>query len=364
MEKEPDNGATLPGSPAGDDPQALAALLLDVSLDSALLLDTTGHIILANPIAAQRFGLTASTMRGRLFFDLLPPDLADQRREPFLQAIESKAPVTFCDERAGMFFETSMSPVLDASGAVYGVAVFGHEITDRKQREQVREDVERTARHDMKSALVGIVGLAGALLKRQDIAPKERSFLEVIKENGEHLLHMVYASLDLLKMQQGVYQLSGKRFDLTPVLRCIAANVAVQARERDVSLAFVKDGKPLGEGVCPVLGEEHHLESCLSNLIKNAVEAAPKGTTVTVTITGDPFSVDIHNMGAIPEDIRGTFFDPFVTSGKPDGTGLGTYSARLIARAHGGDISFTTSEAEGTHMLVHLPQNEKSGENV
>lgn len=368
MENDLADTLPLPGYLADEGSQALASLLLNASFDSALLLDTDGRIILANPMAAERFGLAGPSMRGKQFFDLLPPEQAHTRRQGFNQAKESKLPVTFDDEREGMSFESRMTPMLDGSGQVRAVAYFGHEITGRKQLEKVREDVERTARHDMKSALVGIVGLAGALLKRQDLEGKERSFLEVIKENGEHLLHMLYASLDLFKMQQGVYQLSGKAFDLAPVLEGIALSLAEAARERGVALVILVEGQPLGQPlgqtVCPCFGEADHLESCLANLIKNAVEAAPTGSTVTVAVTCAPLSVDIHNQGVIPEAIRATLFEPFVTSGKPDGTGLGTYSARLIARAHGGDIRFTTDEAEGTHVVLSLPGPKKSGESA
>ena len=42
---------------------------------------------------------------------------------------------------------------------------------------------------------------------------------------------------------------------------------------------------------------------------------------------------------------------------KDGGTGLGTHNALLVARTHKGDIRFTTSEDEGTHVTVHLPKN-------
>jgi len=71
--------------------------------------------------------------------------------------------------------------------------------------------------------------------------------------------------------------------------------------------------------------------------------------------------VDIHNQGAVPESIRDRFFERYVTYGKQYGTGLGTYSAMLIARAHGGNISFTTSREEGTHLLVTLPVDRDRG---
>lgn len=54
--------------------------------------------------------------------------------------------------------------------------------------------------------------------------------------------------------------------------------------------------------------------------------------------------------------IRDTFFAKYTIHGKPGGTGMGTYSALLIAKAHQGTIAMTTSEAEGTIVTVSLPQ--------
>jgi signal transduction histidine kinase len=65
--------------------------------------------------------------------------------------------------------------------------------------------------------------------------------------------------------------------------------------------------------------------------------------------------IAIHNAGVVPEAVRDRFFEKYATSGKRSGTGLGTYSAQLIAKAHGGHIEFTTSEAEGTRVTVVLP---------
>ena len=60
--------------------------------------------------------------------------------------------------------------------------------------------------------------------------------------------------------------------------------------------------------------------------------------------------------GEAPEDMVRRFFEKYATSGKPGGVGLGTYSARLIARAHGGDATVTSSAAEGVMVRITLPQ--------
>ncbi len=61
----------------------------------------------------------------------------------------------------------------------------------------------------------------------------------------------------------------------------------------------------------------------------------------------------------MPELIRDTFFDKFATAGKQGGTGLGTYSARMLAQAQGGNINMATSdEDQSTKLVVTLPANQ------
>ena len=81
----------------------------------------------------------------------------------------------------------------------------------------------------------------------------------------------------------------------------------------------------------------------LSNLVKNALEASPDGGRVSVVLrAGTTLDVVIANAGAVPVSIRGNFFEKYSTAGKKDGTGLGTYGARLIAETHGAKISMAS----------------------
>ena len=78
-----------------------------------------------------------------------------------------------------------------------------------------------------------------------------------------------------------------------------------------------------------VQGDEGLLEMLFANLLKNAIEASPDQEAVHIAITsreedGKPYHhIDIHNQGAIPQDIRPVFFDPYTTSGKRGGQRLG-----------------------------------------
>src|SRR6185295_20378975 len=101
-------------------------------------------------------------------------------------------------------------------------------------------------------------------------------------------------------------------------------------------------------------GEELLCYSMLGNLVKNAIEASPEGGEVTLSIDEDAsiihsdgtqgaLLVAVHNVGEIPDAVKANFFEKYRTAGKTGGTGLGTYSARLMARTQGGDIGVASS---------------------
>ena len=92
------------------------------------------------------------------------------------------------------------------------------------------------------------------------------------------------------------------------------------------------------------------LTDMLSNLIKNALEASPQGGRVVIGLReGATLDVTVSNAGAVPAAIRPRFFEKFATAGKKDGTGLGTYGARLIAETHGAKIAMDA-------LLGELPE--------
>jgi signal transduction histidine kinase len=145
--------------------------------------------------------------------------------------------------------------------------------------------------------------------------------------------------------------------DLAGVLRGVARDLAPLFSAKALTLAFETDGAPGLAGPATVLGEELLLVSLFSNLLKNAAEASPEGGEVRLALTGrDRVWVSIHNAGAVPEAVRDRFFEKYATAGKPGGTGLGAYSARLIVENMGGDIDFLSDEDQGTTLFLSIPR--------
>lgn len=228
---------------------------------------------------------------------------------------------------------------------------------------KLREDVDHIMRHDLKAPLTGIIGLPPLIREEGGLSDSQAMLLGLVEENGLKMLSMINRSLDLFKMERGTYVLTPEPVELTAVLRRLFMEMAGVANTRRVSLSLTVNGRPTsGLDRVMVSGERLLLHSMLANCLKNAVEASPCGAAVSVDIRDErPVVVRIHNQGTVPEAVRGSFFDKYATSGKVGGTGLGTYSARLVAEVHGGTIAMDTADEDGTTITIGLPCPEKSG---
>jgi K+-sensing histidine kinase KdpD len=168
---------------------------------------------------------------------------------------------------------------------------------------------------------------------------------------------MINLSLDLFKMERGLYEFQPSCVDMIPLIRKILIELKPLADKHHQSgEIWLNDRIAEEEDHFFVYGEELLCYSLMSNLLKNAFESSPPKEQITAELFCKPESamIRIHNMGAVPENIRDRFFEKYATSGKKQGTGLGTYSARLIAETQGGSISMQTSEKSGTTITVQL----------
>ncbi|WP_045221949.1 hybrid sensor histidine kinase/response regulator [Desulfonatronum thioautotrophicum] len=246
----------------------------------------------------------------------------------------------------------SISPVKDDDGRVVSYVAVKEDISDRKDHEQLKEDVDRIMRHDLRSPLGGIIGLAGVLLQEGTLAREQREMLRMLEESGQHMLRMIDSSLDLVKMETGSYQYLQRRVDALAVVQEALANLRPKLAAGSLQVAVTLNGQPAVEPFW-VGGEERLLYSMLANLLLNAVEASPNGETIAVELSRNPEPIlRIRNRGAVPEPARKNFFQKYMTYGKLYGTGLGTYSARMMADTMHYSLALDISDAEDTTTLV------------
>jgi len=315
-------------------------------------------IVDANPEALRLVGLSREQVVGRRCTDYFCP--AQKNACPVLDKHQSV-------DNAERIMKNASGEAIPILKTVSRVMVGGRQhlvesfidITQRKRLETLREDVDRIMRHDLKGPLNGIIGLPAMILAAGDnLTADQIEGLHFIRDAGTKLLRMINMSLDLYKMEIGTYVYAPGDGDLMAVVRDVAADLRDALRSGGVRLRVAIDGAEAeGDATLPLRCEESMLYSLLSNLMRNAVEGSAWNDEVTLDIRreGGGVVLVLHNAKPVPEAIRDRLFEKYVTKGKKSGTGLGTYSARLIVDTMGGAIRCETGEGLGTTMTVTLP---------
>ncbi len=229
---------------------------------------------------------------------------------------------------------------------------------------KLREEVDRITRHDLKSPLTAVISLSELLVCDYQLSDELKDIIAKISESGLTMLKMINQSLDLYKLERGSYELVPVPLDIFMLIRKAVFDQGRHIASKSLKVTYKVNGQDLPDSFeALVLGEELLCYSLFANLIANAMEAAPTNTELLVSFETDLpdkpglIRISISNQGEVPVAIRRNFFDKYITSGKIGGTGLGTYSAMLIAKAHGGMISLDSSSPGQTTLRVELPES-------
>ncbi|BDQ36977.1 hypothetical protein SYK_13370 [Pseudodesulfovibrio nedwellii] len=243
------------------------------------------------------------------------------------------------------------------------------EIKKRAQAEMIREEVERINRHDLKSGLSLVIGYPELLLSEGELNSRQEKHIKRVRAAGYRMLDMIRNQLNIFKMEKGIYSLSRRSVDLVEIMCGLEEEFRPMLESMGIAIEMQLNGQDVeGREVFVVPGEGPLLRAMFRNLIQNGIEASRRGDHVSVDLSdSEGKSVVIANSQTVHEDVRRRFFDKYVTHGKENGTGLGTYFAALIARTHGADISMKTQPDRGTQITIlfrsHL-QNVETPQNL
>ncbi|MEW6265679.1 MAG: PAS domain S-box protein [Thermodesulfobacteriota bacterium] len=123
--------------------QSTIKALLEAAHEAIYVVDAGGVVLAANEIGVMRFDLTPEETIGRNAFDLLPPEIAESRRNRFEEVVSFGEPVRFTDERRGRILDNTLYPIKDEQGRVLLIAVYTDDVTERIMAEQALRDSQR-----------------------------------------------------------------------------------------------------------------------------------------------------------------------------------------------------------------------------
>lgn len=231
-----------------------------------------------------------------------------------------------------------------------------HEYDAMLAQERQREEASAVSRHDLKAPVGNILGLTRGLQAASNLLPRQVQILQTLEADCQRLLAMIDLASDVLEIETGRFQLRPLPVDVQAIVRGLCESARLTYRAKGLVIELQVDDTP---NAPPLIASADELLcfSLLSNLLKNACEAAPSKGRVRLSLTGtERIELRLENSPAVPASFRAQFFDKYATYGKARGSGLGTYSAKLLAEAQGGQLALEVDDdADLTRLLLSLP---------
>lgn len=340
------------------------------STNAIVLTDPAGRITDVNPAWLALYGYALEEVRGQTTSVVRGPHTDDGVYAHMWAQIRDPRVGSWTGELVNRTKDGAEVPVLltitplRAGGApdapIRGYMGVALDTSERKKFEEFQRLYELTVRHDLRSPLAAIQALVQTLLEGYAgaVEDRQRDVLGRVLGAAKQMRALIDTSLDIEKLRRRTIRLDLEEVDLVAVACESLDRHTPQAERRAVRFVLEGAAGPLGTGARAVRRlDPLHVQRAVDNLVKNAVEAAPKGSVVTLTLAdeGGVTRLSVHNGGdPIPPDVRALLFHPFSTFGKRGGTGLGIYGVKLTVEALGGQVGYTTGAA-GTTFTLTLP---------
>ncbi|MFW5870960.1 MAG: ATP-binding protein [Verrucomicrobiota bacterium] len=213
--------------------------------------------------------------------------------------------------------------------------------------------------HELGTPLSTTSGIAQRALRHEKHdSPQAEAFHRVLRE----IERMETIIRQLLDFSHGS-QLRRRNLFPSKIAESALTAVREEARSRDAEIFLGGDAN-----APPFSADPIRVEQVLVNLLRNAIQAGPRVSSVRLGWQARDgrvvFTVDDNGPG-ISEDIRSRLFEPFFTTKNVgSGTGLGLAVVHGIVKEHGGAIEVGDSELGGARITVSFPMNRKDGKEV
>jgi PAS domain S-box-containing protein len=345
------------------------AAIVESSEDAIIGKTLKGVITDWNAAATRLFGYEPQEIIGQTVFLLVPPERHQEedrilRRLAAGERIAHQETQRLTKSGARVDVLLTISPIKNAGGKVIGLSSIMRDITERKRAEEallISEKLAATGRlaatiaHEVNNPLEAVTNLLYLAKSRP------ADFVKYL-EMAEHELNRVS---QITKQTLGFYRETSSMapVDLSQVLDEILMLYSQRIKVRQISVTKEYKGKTSIEGY----GGE--IRQIFANLVGNAIDAMPKGGQLKIKLSGQHVwngsgirgvRVSVADTGSgIEKQHMNRIFEPFYTTKKDVGTGLGLWLTRSLIKHHNGAIrvrSRTGSRGSGTVFSVFLPE--------
>ncbi|MFT4076665.1 MAG: response regulator [Asticcacaulis sp.] len=276
-----------------------------------------------------------------------------------------------------LYVDFVYQPIIGNDGQVSGILAQGVDVTQRTQAEQALIEARNAAEaaeiskadflshlsHNIRAPMNAVVGLANILTTTQPLSYEQGEYLHALLLSAESVLHQVSDMVDTARIEAHIIDLDIAAFSPAELVAKVAGNVAVQAREKGLSL----DVEILCDEDEQLMGDAARIGQILNQLASNAIQFTEDGGlhfTVATESAEDSqrrLTLTVSDTGVgMPAGKIATLFRPSVDADtglkrRYGGTGLGLSIARTLCEIMGGTITAESTPGEGSRFTVRLP---------
>ena len=361
-----------------DRSQDILAGILKISSEGLIVADSNLRILLFSKGAEAIFGYAAREVLGRRLEVLIPADQRAMHRrhsEAFARGPAASRRMGVHGAVHGLAkngtllpVEIGLSRLATPQGTIFTALV--RDITDRRAVEAALESAAAQAEaankaksvflaamsHEIRTPLNGVLGMAQAMAM-EELSPRQRQRLDVIRQSGEGLLAILNDLLDLSKIEAGKLSIEDTEFNMDDVARGAHDTFAALAASKGLSFSLTV--APAAHGI--YRGDALRIRQILHNLMSNAVKFTEHGgVSVLVTRRRKMLLLEVRDTGiGVPPDRAARLFEKFEqadasTTRRFGGTGLGLAICRHLAEMMGGTITLDSRPGEGSTFTVTL----------
>lgn len=329
--------------------------------DHVIITDPDGVILFANSAVEKNTGFFQQEIIGKNPADLWGGHMSKEFYERMWHTIKIEK-LPFVGEvknrrKNGTEYwqELHISPILDESGNIRFFIGIEPDITDRKRRDQFRDEFISIVGHQLQNPLTAVNWVLGRLLSMRSVTEEQKKMLEEVYGQNQGLIHLV---VDLLAISRitGMPQVREK-IDLADGINAIIK--LLQERFPKISFSFEKIGTDFSLSTNKSLALQ-----VFTNIISNAAEYSNKDTgRVVVTLQSSTkellFSCKDNGIG-IPEAEQTKIFSRLFRASnarqaKENGTGLGLFIVKMITAHLEWKVVFESKVGSGTEFFVTMP---------
>ena len=214
--------------------------------------------------------------------------------------------------------------------------------------------------HELRTPLNSILGFSQLLLEGDGgaLTGDQRQDVDIIAQNGQHLLALINDLLDISRLEAGKAQLHRGEVEVEPLISECVDSISSLAKTKKLDLTASVSAE-----VGRVFADGPKLKQVLLNLLGNAIKFTETGSVrVTAERQGAELRVSVRDTGiGVPAEDSERIFESFQQgksgmTGKYQGTGLGLAISRQLVEMHGGKIWVKSTAGQGSTFTFTIPQ--------